>query len=67
MYSVSYQHFTNSIENFFSMLKSKLQKLDGLIHDEIKKSLKDILLNHMLIFLKEHMIEVKSMLRLLNQ
>jgi enoyl-[acyl-carrier-protein] reductase (NADH) len=44
LYSVPYQHFTNSIENFFSMLKSKLQKLDGLTHEEIKKSLKDILI-----------------------
>ena len=26
-YSVPYQHFTNSIENFFSMLKSRLNKL----------------------------------------
>ena len=70
MYSVSYQHFTNSIENFFSMLKSKLQKLDGLTHEEIKKNIKKVLkvyqLNYMLIFLKEHMIEVKSMLKLLN-
>ena len=40
MYSVPYQHFTNSIENFFSMLKSKLQKLDGLTHEEIKKNIK---------------------------
>ena len=40
LYSVPYQHFTNSIENFFSMLKSKLQKLDGLTHEEIKKNIK---------------------------
>ena len=43
LYSVPYQHFTNSIENFFSMLKSKLQKLDGLTHDEIKKNIKKAL------------------------
>lgn len=30
LYSIPYQHFTNSIENFFSMLKSRLQKLEGL-------------------------------------
>lgn len=40
LYSVPYQHFTNSIETFFSMLKSKLQKLDGLTHEEIKKNIK---------------------------
>ena len=28
LYAVPYQHFTNSIENYFSMLKSRLQKLD---------------------------------------
>jgi len=32
LYAVPYQHFTNSIENYFSMLKSRLQKLDGLTH-----------------------------------
>ncbi len=26
LYSVPYQHYTNSIENFFSILKSKLKK-----------------------------------------
>jgi hypothetical protein len=28
LYAVPYQHFTNSIEFYFSMLKSRLQKLD---------------------------------------
>ena len=37
LYAVPYQHFTNSIEKYFSMLKSKLQKLDGLTHIELKK------------------------------
>jgi hypothetical protein len=27
LYSVPYQHFTNSIENYFSMLKSRLYKV----------------------------------------
>lgn len=30
LYSVPYQHYTNAIEMFFSMLKSKLQKKSGL-------------------------------------
>ena len=46
LYSVPYQHFTNSIENYFSMMKSKLQKLNGLTHSELKtnitKVIKDI-------------------------
>ena len=46
MYSVPYQHFTNSIENYFSMMKSRLYKLDGLTHKELKtnidKVIKDI-------------------------
>lgn len=37
--SVPYQHFTNSIENYFSMLKSRLQKLDGLTHAELKENI----------------------------
>ena len=35
LYSIPYQHFTNAIENYFSILKSKLQKLDGLTYDEL--------------------------------
>ena len=30
LYSVSYQHYTNSIDGYFSSLKSKLRKLEGL-------------------------------------
>ncbi len=37
--AVPYQHFTNSIENYFSMLKSHLQKLDGLTHSELKHNI----------------------------
>ncbi len=36
---MSYQHFTNSIENYFSMMKSHLQKSDGLIHNELKHNI----------------------------
>ena len=36
LYAVPYQHFTNSIENYFSMLKSRLQKLDGLKYENLK-------------------------------
>jgi transposase len=39
LYAVPYQHFTNSIENYFSMLKSRLQKLDGLTHEELKNNI----------------------------
>lgn len=39
LYTVPYQHFTNSIENYFSMLKSRLQKLDGLTHTELKENI----------------------------
>ena len=39
LYAVPYQHFTNSIENYFSMLKSRLQKLDGLTHAKLKENI----------------------------
>jgi hypothetical protein len=39
LYAVPYQHFTNSIENYFSMLKSRLQKLDGLTQAELKENI----------------------------
>ena len=40
---VPYQHFTNSIENYFSMLKSRLQKLDGLTHDKLKENIEKVI------------------------
>ena len=38
-----YQHFTNSIENYFSMLKSRLQKIDGLPHTNLKENISKVL------------------------
>jgi len=38
-----YQHFTNSIENYFSMMKSRLQKLDGLTHKELKNNIEKVI------------------------
>jgi len=43
LYAVPYQHFTNSIENYFSMLKSRLQKLDGLTHAELKRNITKVI------------------------
>jgi len=42
LYSVPYQHYTNAIEMFFSMLKSKLQKKSGLTYSELNKNIKDV-------------------------
>ena len=43
LYSVPYQHFTNSIENYFSMLKSRLQKLHGLTHEKLKENITNVI------------------------
>ena len=43
LYAVPYQHFTNSIENYFSMLKSQLQKLDGLTHIKLKENITKVI------------------------
>ncbi len=45
LYAVPYQHFTNSIENYFSMLKSRLQKLDGLTHADLKENITNTIIN----------------------
>ena len=39
LYSIPYQPYKNAIENFFSMLKSKLQKMKGLKYKELKKNI----------------------------
>ena len=41
IYSVPYQHYTNSIEMFFSLLKSKLQKKKGLLYDDLNNNIKE--------------------------
>jgi len=39
LHSVPYQHYTNAIEGYFNVLKSKLQKLTGLAHDKLKENI----------------------------
>jgi len=41
LYAVPYQHFTNAIENFFSVFKSKLHKKVGITYQELKSNIKD--------------------------
>jgi hypothetical protein len=43
LYTIPYQHFTNSIENYFSMLKSQLQKLDGLKYENLKENIQKVI------------------------
>ena len=43
LYTVPYQHFTNSIENYFSMLKSRLQKLNGLKYGNLKENIQKVI------------------------
>jgi transposase len=43
LYAVPYQHFTNSIENYFSMLKSRLQKLEGLKYENLKENIMKVI------------------------
>ena len=43
LYTVPYQHYTNAIEGYFNVLKSRLQKKKGLTYDELVKNVKDVL------------------------
>jgi len=38
-----YQYFTNSIEKYFSMLKSRLQKLEGLKYENLKENIQKVI------------------------
>ena len=38
-----YQHFTNGIENFFSILKNKLQKEENITYNNIKRNITKII------------------------
>ena len=43
LYAVLYQHFINFIEKYFSMLKSRLQKLDGLKYENLKENIQKVI------------------------
>ena len=43
LYAVPYQHYTNAIEGYFNVLKSRLQKRKGLTYDELLNNVKDVL------------------------
>jgi hypothetical protein len=43
LYSVPYQHFTNAIENWFRVLKSKLQKKEGLTYNQLQTNIGNVL------------------------
>jgi transposase-like protein len=43
LYSVPYQHYTNAIEMFFSMLKSRLQKKSGLTYNELNENIQEVI------------------------
>jgi len=40
---VEEQTVTSSIANYFSMLKSRLQKLDGLTHEKLKENIEKVI------------------------
>jgi hypothetical protein len=40
LHSVPYQHYINAIELYFSLLKSKLRKLEGFKYNELKLNIK---------------------------
>jgi hypothetical protein len=45
LYSIPYQHYTNVIENYFSIFKSKIRKLEGLTYTEIKENISKVIKN----------------------
>ena len=45
LYSIPYQNYTNAIENFFSILKSKLYKLNGYEYEDLKNNISKAIIN----------------------
>ena len=43
LFSVPYQHYTNAIEGYFNVLKSRLNKKDGITYDDLVKNVKSII------------------------
>ena len=43
LYTIPYQHFTNAIEGFFNILKSNLQKKEGLKYQDLKRNIDSVI------------------------
>ena len=43
LYAVPHQHYTNAIEGYFNVLKSRLQKKKRLTYDELVNNVKNVL------------------------
>ena len=43
LFSVPYQHYTNAIEGYFNVLKSRLNKKNGITYDDLVKNVKSII------------------------
>jgi hypothetical protein len=43
LYTIPYQHFTNAIEGFFNILKSNLQKMEGLKYQDLKRNIDSVI------------------------
>jgi hypothetical protein len=42
-YTNPYQHYTNAIDGYFNVLKSRLQKKKGLTYNKLGNNVKDVL------------------------
>jgi hypothetical protein len=43
LYTIPYQHFTNAIEGFFNILKTNLQKKEGLKYQDLKRNIESVI------------------------
>ena len=43
LYTNPYQHYTNAIDGYFNVLKSRLQKKKGLTYNKLDNNVKDVL------------------------
>ncbi len=43
LYSIPYQHYTNCIENFFSVIKNRLYKIKGIGYTQLSRNINNIL------------------------
>lgn len=41
VYTVPYQHFTNAIEGYFNILKTRLQKMNGLKYEDLRNNIEN--------------------------
>jgi transposase len=62
LYSIPYQHYTNCIENFFSIMKNRLYKIKGIGYNQLNRNIDNIIKEIPLSIYKNNTLFIKCII-----